>query len=323
MLVAAPLGPLDRLLAWVFPRQSRRQRHALFAILLAWWIFFVISPSGFDVHYYYLPALRGDFDFYYPYWVRWLLAPLAWLPFPLNYWLWMSTLLAGLVLAARLSENNPWQLFFSFPFVWVLWYGQVEGFVAIGLILLWWGAQKTNLLALGVGLLLASIKPHIAGPAALFIWLGLPGWRVRTKALWLLAPLAVLSLIVFGPSWPLEWWRTINQPLFTQSYNNSSLFPWIGFAAFLLWLPALVVPLASSERLKAILATTLLTMPYVPPYSQLILYFWAMPWWQWLLGQLGWLRIFTSDDIFRFNFLFPLVFLLSVYWHAWRQRALR
>jgi hypothetical protein len=268
------VGPLDRLLAWVFPLQTRRERHALFALLLAWWIFFIVSPSGFDVHYYYMPAVRGEFDLYYPYWVRWLIAPLGWLSFPLNYWLWMTALFVLIVLAVRLSRANPWQVLLSFPFVWVLWYGQIEGFVAVGLVLLWWGAQNINYLALGLGFLLTSIKPHIAGPAALLVWSWLPSWRARAKSLWLLAPLVLLSFAVFGWDWPLEWLRTVNRPLFTDAYNNSGLFPWLGLGAMLLWLPTLVLRLERSERLHAVLATTLLTMPYVPPYSQLVLYFW-------------------------------------------------
>jgi hypothetical protein len=68
------------------------------------------------------------------------------------------------------------------------------------------------------------------------------------------------------------------------------------------------------------LATTLLTMPYVPPYNQLVLYFWPMSGWLWALGQLPWLQLLVGDVIFKFNFLLPLALVLRIYFRSVKTR---
>lgn len=320
---SAPPGALERALAWAFPRQTRLQRYALLIILLAWWLVFLYLPSGHDLLYYYLPALKGDFVFFYPFWVRWFIQPLAWFAYPYNQWLWVTFTLLTLVFTVRPSTANSFQLFLGFPLVWNLWYGQVETFSAIGLFLIWLGLQKPDYRLLNVGFVLASFKPHITGPAMLLAWLWLPGWRQRLRAIWALAALALVSFIAFGLDWPLQWIDNIGQVPFVEAYSNASLFPWLGWGVLALWLPALLLRLPRQQRFVAVIATTLVTMPYVPVYSQLALYFWAMPWWLWLTGQLVWLQPYTSNIVYSFCVALPLGVLLRLYapalralWHA-------
>lgn len=317
-LFARP-GVLDDALAWAFPSVARPARYALLVLLLSWQVFFIISPSGFDFTYYYLPALAGDKPFFYPYYVKWFIEPIRWLAFPYNYWVWNLVLPLAFITGLRLSKGNPWQFFLSFPFVWVMWYGQLEGYIALGILLCWWASQRGSLFYLGIGITLAMFKPHIGAPVVLLVWLWLPGWRARLRSLWLLGPLVLLSLAIFGVGWPAAWLNTVLSPQFTEAYHNSSLYPHLGWAAMLLWLPAILAPLEKQARFQVVLATTLLTMPYLPPYNHLVLYFWPMPWWQWLLGQVPWLSMY-SDAAYQINFLLPLAILARAYYQAFRAR---
>lgn len=288
-------------------------------ILISWWVVFFYLPSGHDLLYYYVPALKGDFVFFYPFWVRWFIQPLAWISYPFNQWLLMTITLIVIALVVRPSKANPFQLFLAFPLVWNLWYGQVETFSAVGLLMVWLGLQRSDYRLLNIGFILASFKPHITGPAMLLIWLWLPGWQARLRAIWGLAALVALSFIVFGLTWPLEWVHNIGQISFVDSYSNASLFRWLGWSVFLLWLPALLIPLAREQRFIAVIATTLVTLPYIPVYSHLALYFWAMPWWLWLTGQLVWLQPYTSNIMYSLCVLLPLGVLLRLYVPALRS----
>jgi hypothetical protein len=287
---------------------------------LAWFIVLVLYPSGFDVTYYYLPALQGHKPFFYPYWTFWFISPLGAVPFKLNYILVDCVMMLGLIWLIRYTKANPWQLLLSFPFIWVTWYGQLEGFIAIGVVLLWLGFQNNRLIWLGLGLALASMKPHLTVPVALLVLLWLPNWQLRLKSLWLLLPIVLLSFVQWGFQWPLEWLANISTPIFPEAYNNGSLYAWLGVWAFVLWIPAVLVPLERQDRILVFLATTLLTMPYVPPYSQLVLYLWPMPGWVWLLGQLPWLQLVVGDVIFKFNFLLPLMVVLRIYYRSLKAR---
>ncbi len=308
-------GRLDAALAWVFPSQTRFARYALLAIVVGWWIalFYVLGLPGYDLVYYYLPALSSDSGFFYPYWVRWFIQPIAWIQFPYNYCILMGASTAAIILALRISKGKALKLLLGFPFIWNIWYAQLETFSAVGLLMLWHGLKKQDSRILNLGFILASFKPHITFPAALLVWLWLPSWKERLKAISGLLLLGLLSLLVFGPHWPIEWINTVRQAPFFESYNNSSLFPFLGFGALVLWIPIFIIPLRKEDRFLAAIATTLLTIPYAPVYSQLALYFWAFPWWLWSFGQLVWLEPFLSDIVYRLCALFPIGLLLRIY----------
>jgi hypothetical protein len=88
---------------------------------MGFWIAMAILPSGYDLPVYILPALRGEnVQFPYPLWALWLLRPLLWIPFKANYILLVGLIIGALTTARRWSRGDPWKLFLSFPFVWVL-----------------------------------------------------------------------------------------------------------------------------------------------------------------------------------------------------------
>jgi hypothetical protein len=178
---------------------------------------------------------------------------------------------------------------------------------------MWYGWNKKDTRWLGLGLFLASLKPHIAGPAAIIILWQLKSWSLRLKSFWLLAPVALLSLIRWGWGWPIEWLNTISSPIFSDAYNNGSLWVWFGPWALILWVPAILIPMNYRARALLAIATSLLTMPYVPPYSHLALYLFPMPIWIWIWGALPWAQLIVGDGIFRFNFIVPALVALMIY----------
>jgi hypothetical protein len=151
-----------------------------------------------------------------------------------------------------------------------------------------------------VALALLSVKPNIGLPAALAILWWLPTWRSRLLAALPPAGLVLASLVVFDPSWPVAYFEKLD--LWLDYYTNGSLYWWIGPWAYMLFIPALALPLSRPERYRMILATTLLTVPFVPNYSQLVLYLFPLSWIQWALGYLPVSQIWWGETVHRFSF---------------------
>ena len=305
---------LQSILARLFPERPGWQQKGLFGLTIGYIVAFMLMPTGFDILYYYVPALQGEKPMYYPYWAFWIFAPLRIVPYKENYLLLILLLLFGSLLALQWTGGNPWYFLLSFPFIWVLWYGQAEGLVVLGVAVMWWASTHNRPWWFGVGLALASLKPHIVFPAAVVMWWALRTWSSRFKALWLVALLVFLSLLFFGWRWPAQWIQEMIITGFQHSYNNGSLWVWMGPWALLLWLLFLFrMPKPFQSRVRVALAISMLTMPYVPPYSQLSLYLFSMPFGMWLLGMLPFLQLVFGDGIFRFNFFVPLLTVFMVY----------
>lgn len=310
---------INRLLAWAFPDRGKWERLVLFSLLLGFWISMMVLPAGYDLPYYLLPALRGEnVDYPYPYWSFWFLLPLLWLPFKLNYILLVSILITALIVTRRWLQPSPWLLFLSFPFVWVLWYGQFETFVSMGTVLAWMALGWRQPHWIGVGFALMSIKPNIGFVPALAILWWLPNWRTRFTAAMIPGTIILISLVVFGPLWPLEWLNKL--PFWLDYYTNGSLYRWAGAWAFLLYIPAVLVRVERLQRYRLLIATTLLVSPFVPNYSQLILYLFPLSWFQWALGFVPVLQIWFGEPVHRLTFLFPLSVALGIYAAAMRSR---
>lgn len=310
---------LQRFLAWAFPEYGRWSRLVLLSLLIGFWIAMIILPSGWDLPVYILPALRGEsVDYPYPPWSFWFLQPLLWLPFKANYGVLVGIIIATLVLARRLLRPNAWLLFLSLPFVWVLWYGQFETFVSVGAVLAWVALQRRQSVWVGIGMALMSVKPQIGFPAALAVLWWLPTWKQRLFAAAIPGGLILTSLAVVGPDWFFVWLGKLS--FWLDYYTNGSLYWWVGPWAYLLYLPALLLPLERLQRYRLILATTLLTSPFVPNYSQLVLYLFPLAWYHWLLGFLPLLQIWGGEGVHRFTFLMPLSVTLGIYVLAWRKR---
>jgi hypothetical protein len=129
----------------------------------------------------------------------------------------------------------------SLPTLWVLFLGNLDGLILVGLLLLPWGVP------------LVLIKPQIAAFALLARWKWLIAaviWFVISIMIWGLWPLEML--VVFEPGWKEEWVQDI------------TLFPW----GLIIALPLLWFSRGDEDLLMA--AGSLAT-PHLFPYHFIVL----------------------------------------------------
>lgn len=237
-------------------------------------------PGGEDLFTFYLPMARGCLTCAYnPWHTSWVLFPLQFIPIRILWPVW--TLATGLMLwwAARRLKVSPVIVLLSFPAMGLIWLGQVDGLVVLGLCL---AATSRSPWLRGVGLTLASIKPQVSGAAILvLLWYDSDRWRT------LIIPGLVLaaSLLVWGPDWPLRWWRSRDILAGLPLWGMASLFPY-GFIAFA------AIPFIDTPRSKvaAALLASALALPQFGVYSYVAFLVFLAPVWAlplsyaWALG---------------------------------------
>jgi hypothetical protein len=200
---------------------------------------FFVKPDGFlgyDWYHYYSHGIREPF---YPPWLVYV----QWLTWPGL----ISLSCAGLIIAFYQRRASPLIMgsaFLSWPVLWLLFLGQLDGLVLLGLTALPWLTP------------LATLKPQIS----VFAFLASKRWLV-VFILWIL-----LTMLVWG-FWPLDMfnydsrWEVLYEGA-TQP-QNISLWPWsIPFALMLLWL-------SRGDMDMLMLAGTFVT-PHIIPYSYVI-----------------------------------------------------
>ncbi len=230
-----------------------------------------LLPGGQDLYLYYLPFARGCLSCgFAPYHAAWILFPLTLVPEPLAAPLLTFITLVGLVAIARRVGGNPLVVLLAFPTFAQVWLGQIDVIVAAGLAI---ALTARSPYWRGAGLVLASIKPQTAGAAILILlWVDRDRWRV------LLLPALVfaLSLIVYGPDWPLRWLLESQRPP-EHLWRTATLYP-LGLAAFaaLFWLRG------RREKMTGALLASALGIPFYGSYAYVtflpfISPIWAVP----------------------------------------------
>ena len=164
-------------------------------------------PEGFDwVHYFSLGLVH-------PVWTPWTKTILGFLNWPLV----VAVTLFSIILRSYRYNPSPWPIMLavlSLPTLWVIFMGNLDGLVLLGLCFLPWAVP------------LATMKPQVAAFALLakksYILAGI-AWGLLTLILYGLWPRNFL--MVLAPEWRIEWVQDI------------SLFPWGLLVAIpLLWL---------------------------------------------------------------------------------------
>ena len=171
--------------------------------------------------------------------------------------------------------------------------GQIDGFVALGLLLGVLACERRKPHLLGGALLLMSLKPHIALVAAVWLIVYLRDWRT------FLIPAGVflLSLLTDG-LWPLDLLQS--PPHVTMVPHNVSLWRICGP----LLLPLLLLPFLFHHRsprraVTLAVAVSALAMPYYNFYSLDVLFGVGAPSWLMPLTYLPFLPWPAGREVWR------------------------
>lgn len=226
-------------------------------------------PGDYFWYYYHVPldwaagrtelydeASRG---YYLPPWAVWLFLPLAYAPPNWGFALFTGVSLAATVAAAYTCARGagagwPWlaaALAATCPYTLVMVFtGTPDGWAVGGLALAWHAVRQRQPWLLGVGVVVALVRPQVALLVVPALGLMIRGWDRRTLASAGVVPLAVVLLTVpaFGSDWPLRW---------VQNYQVAPPTPY-GVVTTYTVLQQAGVPLAVSGAVGAVAAAAAL-----------------------------------------------------------------
>jgi hypothetical protein len=306
-------------------------------------------PPAFDFHTVFRPVvwewLRGEriytagrtaYAFLNPPWTLPLLLPFALPPEPVGRALLFVFTVAVVVLAVRSARRRVATLMtlVSFPFLALVWNGQLEGLPLLGICLGAWAVRHHSSWALSAALVLMGTKPQGAGLALLLLLWHARSWHWRDWARIAALPALALgfALGLFG----LDWVEAIAGASggFAGDWVNTS-WPWrfvgpsipaiavgwsVGIATLGLMLTARR-PL-SRYSLSVIVTANTLASPYVVTHHLILPLAVAWPWlldrrWQpalvvyaMLLSPL--LRSTGDQALNWLDFVFPLALMAAL-----------
>jgi hypothetical protein len=266
-----------------------------------------------------------------PPWLAPFMAAFVSLPGRAGYLVFMAFTIAVTIYGAYFfGGRSAIPALLSAHMMWILWWGQIEVWGVLGLIL---GAVALGMqerekeqayawLVMFAELVMASFKPQISfvPVAMMWWWSGRQRWRSLAAMLVLFA----LSLFIWGP-WPLWYIQSIFNFVGDQHAG-----PWsasIGLIALPLLIPALLAPLSREKRVIALAATAYLVSPYMPYYSTLPLLLFAVPWWTYIFAFTGYLPDLIGTRLaWNAIALMSILILVWIYWpvaKAWFEKKRR
>lgn len=272
--------------------------------LLFVWVRMDNGGAYYDLNLY-LNAAQGNFyGYYYAYWVLPFFRALGLLPIPLSHALWAGLNIAAIWFGCRVFGGRSAFALLSFQALYSLIFGQITGVLVGALALLLWAIAQERYWLAGVALTIALTKPQLGFvPGITLVLLSAIAWRARLKIF--LAPALVLlaSFVVYGFWVPEVMARMQETPPIALA--SISLWQWIGWAALLLWLPPLLMPMTRRARFVALVATNALALPYYQQADLILL--WAMPLGALaLLGNLGYVFFIGKYAALQILTLVPL-----------------
>jgi len=272
-------------------------------------------PGGDDLHRFYLPFSRGCLHCgFVPYFGQWVLWPLAFFPDAIAWPLWTAISLAGWLILSRYTGANPAWVLLMFPTFGQVWLGQIDILIAAGLAIAFFVDDPY---VQGVGIALALIKPQITAIPLLYL---LSCERDLRKVL--AAPLLalVMSVVVFGPGWPLDWLTNATDHVPPHAWRLAAvdIWPW--------GLPLIAVPLFFPRRRVrfelALLASALAT-PFMGIYSYMIFpLFIRRAWWIVPLSYI-WVLAYPlyGNKAIRVLWVLPLALMAFIVYGEVRRKA--
>jgi hypothetical protein len=234
-----------------------------FAVLLFLYLVGTLIPEGFDWKHFFSKGLVS------PIWTPWTTIVLRFLNFPLL----VALTLFGIIIRTYRYNPSPLPMLLailSLPTLWVLFLGNLDGLVLIGILLLPWGIplvlMKPQISAFS---LLAKKKSLIAG----IIWI-------------------LISFVIWG-IWPLRFIPMLTSDWKAEWVQDISLFPWgLIIALPLLWLSRgdedLLMAAGSFATLHLFPYHFILIMPAIARMSKFwMILTWAISWTPLLANWLG------------------------------------
>jgi hypothetical protein len=163
---------------------------------------------------------------------------------------------------------------------------------------------------------LALIKPQLSF-ITLFYLLLLEDWHDLWRIFLIPVLVGILSLVVFGINWPIEWIENaLTLPI--HRGRTASVDIW-RFGIFLIF-----VPLLYAERRQRMLMSLLVSSiasPFFSIYSYVIFLIFHLPWWTVILSSIWMLAIpFIGDEAYRFAWILPLTMIFKLLYDRWRGK---
>jgi hypothetical protein len=287
----------------------------------------VLLPGGYDSFNYYLRPWRPETTI--PGVTQLFLEPLILLPpfpSPLRWTaLVVVTILAAYWATATLG-TRWWITLLSFPFLWMVWHGQIEVFPLVGIALGWLVIHRGwHPVWFGVAVLFLLVKVQVGyGIVLLYGW-----WLYRRAGLMPLAwasasagGILLVSLLAY-PGWIPFWLESLEDLSPTTRFFNSSVFFPLSLVAwgFALW-PADVGHLA---RVRLFAAATLLGSPYFAIYHCTTLMTTLNNRWMLAVSWLAAIPVIAFpqarfDWSQRFGWLIPTVVIVVEMWRIYQKR---
>jgi len=273
-----------------------------------------LHQSGYIVlidYIYFTNSASNTLDHYFMgFWIMPVFYFLRLLPVPVGYILWGILNLAGVWFASRVIRANATWALLVYQLIYMLFYGQISGFIAGGLGVAWYGLIHRKWDLAGFGFLVAGAKPQTGLMAGGLLWFLVPlTWRLKLRMLFVPLIGVVLSLVIY-PGWPfliLDEWHRI-QP---NDFASITFWRWIGPAGLLLLLPPLLLILSWHRRFIALVCACTLALPYFQQADLLILYVLpvgAFP----VLGNLGFLYPWVQWDALKVIAVVPLTIYMVI-----------
>lgn len=246
-----------------------------------------------------------------PLWQNFFMAPFVTTPWPWGYILFMGFTIGVVILGAYWFGGNPLVILLSAHLFWVLWWGQLEGWAILALVLGWIGMERQSWVWMFFALALSAFKPQVGFMPVLAMWC----WsgNSRWKSALMMVVLLLFTLIVWGP-YPVWYLQGILNSHFSESHAvtlQASLGLW-GLPFLVL---ALVLPLDRYHRILALTCAFQLISPYLPFYSMVILLVFNLPTWIYTFALIAYLPFLLGiSPTWMGMVLFPISIMIWLSW---------
>ncbi len=286
----------------------------LLLVVLIWGLYAQHAPGGefFGVYQQIVfdpAAYQSNPAIFNPPWIFPLLAPWITMPGRAGFIIYLFIIIASSFFATKILKGNFLLVLLSAQLFWVLWWGQIDWIVLLGIGMAWYAYQKESWWLMGIAILLVIIKPQLGVFAMMYLWFVSKG---RWKSAAFVFAFFILSLLVWGlwPVWIVEHAIKMAADPAHQLWNAS-----LGLKAFPILLIVLIIKKSPPAKFLALIAATMLVSPYLPYYSSVALLCFPLPLWMGVFAFLGYLPGVIGPALaWQSLFLFPLCVLGWVYW---------